>query len=230
MADFVSKLLSKSIRNIWKASRKAARKSGMDYSLLDSLGRRKYLVPAERKRFLQAALDVGGPTASFCAVIALTGMRITEALELTPNRIDEATCCISVETLKQRRRGIFRSVPIPRELILYLDGVHDLSTARGDPTRADAPIWPWSRTTGWRRIQAVMRRAAAPSYASHARALRHAFGVEASMEGVILTMVQKWLGHSDIRTTTVYTTVVGREEQALAGRTWQNLIDELRDR
>ena len=228
MADFVSKRLAKSICNIWKLGRGAAKRSGMDYSLFDNLGRRKYLVPMERRRFLQAALDIGGPTASFCAIIALTGIRITEALELTPNRIDEATGCIIVETLKQRRRGIFRSVPVPRELILFLEGAHKLTEARSDPSRADERLWTWSRTTGWRRIRAVMKKATAPSYASHSRALRHAFGVEASMEGVILTMVQKWLGHSDIRTTTIYTTVIGKEERTLARRTWRGLIEELR--
>src|ERR1700743_3779457 len=106
MSDFVSSLVCKSTSKFWKAGRKAAKRRGMDYSLFDNLGRRKYLVPLERRRFLQAAQEVGGPTARFCALIVRAGVGITEALELTPNRVDEPTSCISVETLKQRKRGI----------------------------------------------------------------------------------------------------------------------------
>src|ERR1700685_4251963 len=124
MGDFVSKLLGKSIRNIGQRLFQAAKKRGMEYSLFDAQGRRKYLVPVERKRFLQAALEVRGKTASFCAVLALSGARISEALALTPNRIDNANCAINFETLKQRRRGVTRAVPVPQELIQFLESVH----------------------------------------------------------------------------------------------------------
>jgi len=226
MADFVSKLLGKSIHDIGRKLFRAAKTRGMEYSLFDTLGRRKYLVPLERKRFLQAALEARGPTASFCAVLALSGARISEVLALTPNRIDEANCAINFETLKQRRRGIIRAVPVPRELLLFVDSVHHLSEARRDTKRADQRLWTWSRTTAWRRVKFVMQKAAAPSYASQPKALRHAFGVAATLEGVIITMVQKWLGHADIRTTTIYTTVVGKEERKLAGRVSRGLVGE----
>jgi integrase/recombinase XerD len=228
MPDFVSRLLGKSRRKIGQLFRKAAKKSGMDYSLFDRQGRRKYLVPTERRRFLQAALDVGGPTASFCAAIALTGMRMSEALALTPSRVDVEMKCINVETLKQRRRGIFRAIPVPKELIFFMDAVHHITDARPDPERADARLWTWSRSTGWRRIKKVMVLAAAPTYASNSRSLRHALGVEASLEGVVLTMIQRWFGHTDIRTTAIYTTVVGEEERRLAARTSRSLVELLR--
>ncbi|SRR5579862_2600726 len=227
MADFVSKVVRKSTRIIWKFERRAVKKGGMDYSLFDNLGRRKYLLPIERRRFLSAALETDGKTASFCAVLAITGARISEVLALTPNRIDDRSNSISFETLKQRRRGVFRSAPVPRELILFLEYVHELGAAQCDSQRADAPIWTWSRTTAWRRVKTVMRKAAVPVHASQPKALRHAFGVAAAMEGVIITMVQKWLGHSDIRTTAIYTTVTGKEERILAGKTWRELSREL---
>jgi len=193
----------------------------MVHSLYDTSGRRKYLVPLERDRFLQAALEVKGPAASFCAVLGLTGARISEVLALTPARIDEPNCSINLGTLKQRTSRPTRAVPVPRNLILFLEGVHRFREAQEDPTRMNERLWSWSRTTGWRRVKAVMRIASAPDFVAMPKALRHAFGVEATLENISLTMVQRWLGHKDIKTTTIYTTVTGPEERALAQRTWR---------
>jgi integrase/recombinase XerD len=193
----------------------------MEYSLYDTYGRRKYLVPLERDRFLQAALEAKGQTASFCAVLGLTGARLSEVLALTPARIDEANCSINFGTLKQKGSCPTRAVPVPRSLIFFLDGVHHFSEAQNDPSQANERLWTWSRTTAWRRVKAVMRMAAAPKFVAMPKALRHAFGVEATLEDIGLTMVQRWLGHKDIKTTTIYTTVIGPEERALARRTWR---------
>ena len=197
----------------------------MEYSLFDAHGRRKYLVPVERSRFLQAALEAKDNTGSFCATLALTGARLSEVLALTFERIDELNDAINFRTLKQHKgRRPTRAVPVPRELILFLDSVHHFREAQRDPERAGERLWTWSRTTGWRRVKAVMKIASAPPFVAKPKALRHAFGVEATLESVALTMVQRWLGHKDIKTTTIYTTVVGPEERALAQRTWQNLM------
>jgi integrase/recombinase XerD len=223
MGDFVSKRLAKSIRKLGQILPAKAKTSGMEHSLFDPLGRRKYLVPLERARFLQAALDIKGPTGSFCAVLAFTGARLSEVLAITPEHIDQANSSINFRTLKQFNRCPTRAVPVPRELIVFLDCIHHFREAQSDPARASERLWTWSRTTGWRRVKAVMKMASAPSFVAKPKALRHAFGVEATMESVALTMVQRWLGHRDIKTTTIYTTAVGREERELAKRTWRRM-------
>jgi integrase/recombinase XerD len=228
MGDFVSKRSRKSTTNGGRAQPQPAKTGSMEYSLFDTRGRRKYLVPVERSRFLQAALEAKGKTASFCAVLALSGARISEVLALTPERIDEANGTINFETLKQRRHGQTRAVPVPRELILFLDCVHRVTEAQRDPTLARERLWSWSRTTAWRRVKTIMHMASAPSFVAMPKALRHAFGVEATLESVALTMVQKWLGHADIKTTTIYTTVIGPEERALAKKTWKGLPSKLK--
>jgi integrase/recombinase XerD len=201
----------------------------MELTIVDGNGRRKYLLPTERRRFLQAALDAPGTTATFCAVLTLCGARISEVLALTPEQIDEANNTITFETLKRRKRGAFRTLPVPRELILFLDSVHRIRKAQLDPKRANARLWAWSRTTAWRRVKAVMKIAQNPAYVSQPKSLRHALGAEAVLEGVILGMVQKWLGHADIRTTVGYTTVIGKEERSVARRVWRHLESKLRD-
>jgi integrase len=195
----------------------------MNWSLHDARGRRKYLVASERGAFLQAALDAGGKTASFCAVLTLTGARISEVLALTPERIDEGACTITFETLKRRRRGVYRAVPVPRELLHYLEGVHRYREKLADPDKASQRLWPWSRTTAWRRVKLVMRNASNPDHLSKPKSLRHAFGAAAVSSRVTLSMIKKWMGHARIETTEIYATLVGREEHAIAERTWRLL-------
>jgi site-specific recombinase XerD len=55
------------------------------------------------------------------------------------------------------------------------------------------------------------------------KALRHGFAVEAVLNGVPLNLLQKWLGHARIETTAIYAAVLGKEERALASKTWKSL-------
>ncbi|MEI9933198.1 MAG: site-specific integrase [Rhizomicrobium sp.] len=192
----------------------------MDYSLYDGRGRRKYLVSTERAAFLHAALQIGGKTASFCAVLTFSGARISEILALTAERIDEAQGTINFETLKRRKKGIIRAVPVPRELFLYLNSVHKFRGAQSDHAEASKRLWTWSRTTAWRRVKQVMRSTSNPEYLAKPKSLRHAFGAEAALRKVPLTLIKKWMGHSRIETTEIYTALTGREERALAQLTW----------
>lgn len=56
------------------------------------------------------------------------------------------------------------------------------------------------------------------------KGLRHALGIDgAKQAGIPLNIIQRWLGHSRIETTAIYTNAVGREERALAQKLWQDL-------
>jgi len=50
--------------------------------------------------------------------------------------------------------------------------------------------------------------------------LRHGFGINATVNGVPLHMVQKWMGHAQLSTTAIYADAVGKEEQDIAARMW----------
>lgn len=188
--------------------------------LHDAEGRRLYLTEAERRAFLQAAALAPREVRTFCAVLQATGCRISEALALTADRVDLAGRVIVFESLKKRRRGIYRAVPVPPELLDILDLVHGLREAqrRG---QAKALLWPWSRMTGFRRVQEVIA-ATGIADGPHAcpKGLRHGFGVQAVSKGIALNMVQKWLGHAQLTTTAIYANAVGEEEQSIAARMW----------
>src|SRR5579863_2480819 len=90
-------------------------------SLYARHGGRKYLNAAERKRFLQAAEKAPAKIRLFGSILASSGSRISEALALTPRSIDLDERVVTFETLKRRKCGLRRQVPMPRYLMRDLD-------------------------------------------------------------------------------------------------------------
>ncbi|WP_206057426.1 site-specific integrase [Nitratireductor sp. XY-223] len=52
------------------------------------------------------------------------------------------------------------------------------------------------------------------------KGLRHGFGVNAILKNAPLNLLQKWLGHADLKTTAIYADALGQEEQQIAARMW----------
>jgi integrase len=183
--------------------------------IYDRTGQRKYLTPEERTAFLRAAAAAPASVSTFCGTLAHTGCRISEALALTGTRVDLIAGLLVFESLKKRRRGIYRAVPVPPDFLHTLDEVHDLAA------RANARLWPWSRTTAWRRVREVMAAAELRGLFATPKGVRHGFGIKAVTSEVPLNMTQKWLGHSRLATTSIYTDAVGPEEKRIAQRMWE---------
>jgi integrase len=186
----------------------------MTPALFDNRGNRKYLIARERLAFVYAASKERDAISTYCLTLAFTGARISEVLALTASRIDAADEAIIFETLKQRKKQIFRAVPVPRTLIPLLT-----MYAVGK----DGRLWPWGRTNAWKIVKAVMRKAGVAESLCKPKALRHAFAVEAGQKGIPLNIVQRWLGHARIETTAIYASAIGDEERNLARRAWSSL-------
>jgi integrase len=184
--------------------------------LLTSTGRRKYLNAQERRRFIDAAhAHEDRSTRLLCLVLAFTGCRLSEALQLTSGSLLVGERAIVVRSLKKRVAGHVRMLPIPDTLLLEL-------VAFGEHTpSADVLLWPWHRATAWRRIKPVMEAVGVNGPRACPRGLRHSFGVHAVASGVPITLLQRWLGHADLSTTAIYTHVLGPEERAFSQRMWQ---------
>lgn len=178
-------------------------------------GQRKYLTQDERNAILARAAQESPTVYTFCMVLAVTGCRISEALALTLRSVDRSSQCIIIESLKKRRKGIYRAVPAPQELVKLIHKVH-----RRDDAGDDSLLWTWSRMTAWRKVTAIMHAVGISGLQATAKGFRHGFGVSAIHSGVPLNMVQKWMGHTDISTTAIYTGAVGREEREIASRMW----------
>jgi integrase/recombinase XerD len=189
-------------------------------SLFGQSGSRKYLNAAERRRFLESAQRLPPHERLFCQVLACSGARISEVLAIAPVAIDVESGVVALETLKRRRRGIVRQVPLPPDLLATLDSFFGLGAARRDPELANARIWRFSRTTAWRYVKAVMASAGITGTPAMPKGLRHGFGVRAFQCNVPPHLVQRWLGHASLRTTAIYADVIGPEERDFAARMW----------
>src|SRR4051812_4267358 len=98
--------------------------------LFDAEGRRLYCTEEERRAFVAAAAKAPREVRTFCGVLHATGCRISEALALTAQQIDLSGRVVVFESLKKRKRGVFRAVPVPPELLDTLDMVHGLREAQ----------------------------------------------------------------------------------------------------
>jgi integrase/recombinase XerD len=183
-------------------------------------GNRKYLNAAERQRFLESAQQLPPPERLFCQLLAWSGARISEALVLTPASIDIESGVASIQTLKRRKRGVVRQVPLPPAVLAALDLEFELREAQCDPDLVNVRIWTWSRTTAWRRVKEAMVAANINGTPAMPKGLRHGFGVNAFQSNVPPHLVQRWLGHASLRTTAIYGDVTGPDERAFAARMW----------
>lgn len=128
-----------------------------------------------------------------------------------------------IRTLKRRRHNVFRTVPLRLDLLDRLELVHGIRAKQHDPVLAEKRIWGWSRITAWSKIKRLMGEAGLFGAFALPKGLRHAFGIESTVEANIpLNMVQRWLGHARIETTSIYANAIGAEERTLAGRLWIN--------
>ena len=185
-------------------------------------GARKYLTAGERGAFLREADIADRQVRTLCMTLAYAGCRLSEALALTADRVDLAAGVLTIESLKKRRAGIFRSVPVPPALLETLDMVHGIREQQsGRGKGRGARLWPWSRMTGWRAVHAVMAAAGLDGVHASPKGLRHGFGVAAVSAGIPLNLVQKWLGHAQLTTTAIYANAVGAEERDIVQRMWR---------
>ena len=180
-------------------------------------GKRKYLNLVERELFIKASHQLPLQRKAFCLLLAYTGCRISEALQQNRQTLDVLELAVIFETLKQRRRGVFRSVPIPKELMELLLEL------------PDDRFFDFSRTTGWRIVKQVMSNAQIEGFEhTMPKGLRHSFGITHSTAKTPQNLIQRWMGHAKAETTRIYQDAVGVEERAFASATWGSLSDENR--
>ena len=206
-------------KRVTRSRPKPVPQTGMALHTAD--GARKYLTTSERDAFLRAAETADRDVRTLCMTLAYAGCRLSEALALTVDRVDLAAGQVVLESLKKRRTGVYRTVPVPPVLLEALDLVHGIRELQGRRGKGrGVRLWPWSRMSGWRAVHAVMADARLDGPHASPKGLRHGFGVAAVSAGIPLNLVQKWLGHAQLTTTAIYANAVGEEEQSIAARMW----------
>lgn len=201
------------------AKRKIPLKTALP-GLHDRQGQRLYLTAAERAAFLQAAQQFPRELRTFCTLLHDTGCRVSEALAVTPERVDFSGKAVTFETLKKRTRGVFRAVPVPDATLDLLDMVHAIREKKRKRQKTNR-LWPWSRATAWRKVVEVMKAAKITDGPQKCpKGLRHGFGVHAISRNIPLNMLSKWMGHSSLEITAIYANALGEEQRNIAARMW----------
>lgn len=195
--------------------------------LHDPAGNRLYLNAEERAAFLAAARRQPARDRTLCETLHFTGCRPSELLEITPARVDLSGGTVAIRSLKKRRDAsgrakiVYRTIPVPPDYLDTLNTAHGLREAQKSRKRAAAPIWPIGRVRVWQIVKRIMVEAGIPDAPQRSpKGLRHGFGVNATVNGIPLHMLQKWLGHAQLSTTAIYADAVGKEEQDIAARMW----------
>ena len=134
--------------------------------------------------------------------LANTGVRVSELLSLTISDIKgirENTILIKG---KNKYREVFFSNKVINVLNNYIEN-HRLNT--------DNKILFTGRQGALKRqainkiLQKYARRGHIKKYKAHPHALRHFFGKRLAEQGVSIDVIQIYLGHEDIKTTSIYT-------------------------
>lgn len=189
--------------------------------IFDTDGNRLYLTSLEVSNFLKSAKEQDPKLRTLAETMAYTGCRISEALQLSARNIERESNQIIFKSLKKRRGDIYRSVPVPPKLIDLLTIGHDLIRKQKKEKDSKDLLWSWSRQHAFELIKKVMIQAEIPEGKHRSpKGLRHAYGVNAITKGVPINMLQKWMGHADIKTTSIYANAIGKEEADIANKMW----------
>ncbi len=177
-------------------------------------GNRLYLNQHERECFLQVAQQQEPHIKLLCLVLFYSGCRLSEALNLRMQDIQLHEGLLSIQSLKKRNDDHVREVPVPKSLLQDIQShCHHCS--------AHETLWHRHRSTAWRQIKQVMKQANITGLQASPKGLRHSFGVTCMLFNISLSLVQKWMGHADLKTTAIYSQAVGEEERQMAQRLWQ---------
>jgi integrase/recombinase XerD len=184
--------------------------------LHDAQGHRLYLTARERDAFHKAADDSPRVIRTFGLTLFYTGCRISEALELTADRVDFQGKTLTFRSLKKRRQHVYRAVEVPEAFLDVLDLVHGIREGH-----TKGRLWGWTRKTGYNHIVAVMKKAAILGPQATPKGLRHGYAVACIEKGIQLNIVQELLGHAQMTTAAIYARAVGAERRRIVARLWE---------
>ena len=148
-----------------------------------------------------------------------TGGRIDEILLVKPSDVNLATNSIRMKTLKQgkdKKTGIqrekYRIIPLHDDL---RDAYMQYLIEENVSQKSEDPLFPMKRQVVdiyFKKLQDKL------GFKIHAHKFRHTFAVKAIMDNVPLNILQQWLGHSSVFTTSIYTQITGMDTSEFMGR------------
>jgi integrase/recombinase XerD len=193
-------------------------------------GERLYLTKDERLRFLESSKQESREHRIFCSMLHYTGCRPTEALECKASSIELKEKQVVFRTLKKRKfdnqgrlkQPHYRSVPIPQNIINEIDLVFDLVIIQQQKKSKDNLLWNMNRSTAYRMVKRVMKRANIKGKQATPKGLRHGFGIAMVQGSMPLHLLSLLMGHSDTKVTEIYATCIDDEKREMVMKAWED--------
>mgnify|MGYP001623735293 FL=1 len=144
---------------------------------------------------------------------AFAGIRVEELKFFTVENVMASNYIIGFN--KEKERTIILTNALRRGLIDYCKRKKLESGYIFVSTSSKAkPGAMWDKSTIWRKLKKIAKAAKINPSKIHAHAWRHLFAKKAKESGIDLDELQDLLGHSDIKTTAIYTQTSNREKKA----------------
>lgn len=132
----------------------------------------------------------------FCRFLWLSGLRITEAVNLTKKDIDWQNDTMTVKWLKSRKYK-YRIVPMHPQLKLILE--HYTAGVKQEEN-----VFNFSRQYGYDIVKEIM--------GGNPHQFRHSFAIHCLQEGMELPKLSLLLGHKNVNTTMEYLKIVPSDQ------------------
>jgi integrase len=136
-------------------------------------------------------------------ILLWTGARIDEALVLRPIDINFDVNTITLITLKKKNKNAKRILPIHYELKSDIMQYYIDNNINKNSQDKLFSITRQSVNAFFKKMEKDLK------FRIHAHKFRHTFAVKAVMSNIPLNVLQQWLGHSSIFTTSIYTQITG---------------------
>jgi len=134
-----------------------------------------------------------------------TGARISEALSVKVSDVDFYSKVVRMPSLKKRRPQI-KTIPLQGDLIGEIGAY-----VGQEGLRKEDRIFSITRQYAHRIVKGACAKAGIEEHRSHPHVLRHSFAVNSVLQRVPLPILQKWMGHSDIKNTMVYLNILSQD-------------------
>ena len=206
------------------------KKYSPEMRLFSPVGDRLYITKKERDKFLDSASILEPIKRMYCYILAFTGCRASEALEITFDRIDFDGDKILIRTLKQRKEDDqgnlkqpkYRNIKVPKHLMSSLDLVFSIRRAQKKGKDKGVFLFSKCRTTFYRAVKDVMAHAGIKGEMATCKGLRHGYAISmlTADKPLPLHVLSRNLGHSSSKTTEIYLQVTGEEYDKLVDDAW----------
>jgi len=179
-------------------------------------GERLFFNEEERISFIQTTDRAENQkTRTFCSLLHYTGCNFTEAMKFTPQQVDFDAKVIAFPG--PHHSQFSRTIPVPDSFLDLLDGCM-ASAISGPVCKPGNGCGLCPKEGLHKQVRRVIAEAGIPE-GPHAvpKGIRHGFFVHALRRRVMITRLQKWMGHSFPEYTAQYVADLLRQAPELLG-------------